>query len=294
MTNYFQTLEIPIKQGRDFDERDTRQSKPVVVINETLARRIFPNENPIGRRIIPGINDTGGTGIEREIVGVVADVSSNRLQAEQLPELYVPYPQCISFELSLLIRCRPQDAARFLAGTSRITAELNRDVVFHGSSTLEEHLDLALIQPRLDSALLAAFALIAVILTAIGVYGVVAYSVAQRRHEIGIRLALGAPTSAILRLVLGENARIIIYSGVAGVLCSLIVLWRLGLVLGYPLSNGGLITSIVALLVSGVALVACWFPARRASREDPLAAIGLRAHPTLNSSLIFLPSGKKT
>jgi putative ABC transport system permease protein len=274
--DYFHTLEVPVKEGRDFDQRDTRQSKPVVIINATLARKIFPNENPIGRRIIPGLDDSGGRAIEREIIGVVGDVTSNRLDAEQPAELYVPYAQCISFELSLLIRCRAQDGEALLAETGRIATELNNEVPFYGSSTLQEHLDLALAQPRLNSALLAAFALLAVVLTAIGVYGVVAYSVAQRRHEIGIRLVLGAPKSAILQLVLGENARVIILSVAAGSACSLLVLWRLGLYLQHSLGNTVSITSFVALLVSSVALIACWLPARRASREDPLAAMGLR------------------
>ena len=276
MPNYFHTMETPIKQGRDFDQQDTRQAKPVVIINETLARKIFPGENPIGRRIIPALDDNGGRAIEREIIAVVGDVTSNRLDAEQPAELYVPYPQCVSFELALLIRCRAEDADGLLAEAGRVAAELRSDVSFYASSTLQEHLDLALAQPRLNSALLAAFAFLAVVLTAIGIYGVVAYSVAQRRHEIGIRLALGAPKSAILRLVLGENARLIVISVLAGNLCSLLVLRRLDSFLqnslGHPLST----TSPVALLVSGVALTACWLPARRAAREDPLVAIGLR------------------
>jgi putative ABC transport system permease protein len=276
MPNYFHTMEIPIKQGRDFDQQDTRQAKPVVIINETLARKIFPGENPIGRRIIPALDDNDGKAIEREIIAVVGDVTSNRLDAEQPAELYVPYPQCVSFELALLIRCRAQDAEGLLAEAGRLAAELRSDVSFYASSTLQEHLDLALAQPRLTSALLAAFAFLAVILTAIGVYGVVAYSVAQRRHEIGIRLALGAPKSAILRLVLGENARLIVISVLAGNLCSLLVLRRLDSFLQNSLANTLSTTSFVALLVSGVALTACWLPARRAAREDPLVAIGLR------------------
>ncbi|MDQ6623496.1 MAG: ABC transporter permease [Verrucomicrobiota bacterium] len=276
LPEYFQTMKIPLAEGRYFDQRETRTSKPVVIINQTLARQIFPHENPLGHRLRPTIDDTGRRAIEREIIGVVSDVNSNRFEREPSAEIYLPYAQCVSLELALLIRSRDSDGAGLLAQTRTIAAELNKDAFFHDAGTLQEQLDLTLAAPRLNSALLSAFAIVAVVLTAVGIYGVVAYSTAQRRHEIGIRLALGAPKSAIVQLVLHENVPVICASVAAGTFCSALVLWRLGALFPHSLGNALLITALVAFLVSGVALLACWLPARRAAREDPLAAIGLR------------------
>ncbi len=275
MPDYFPTMEIPIKMGRDFDARDTRHSAPVVIINQTLADKFFPNENPIGHRIIPDLDDDGYEIPEREIIGVVGDVKSDRFGSEQPPEVYVPYPQCISLELSLLIRSK-EDPGTLLSAVGRMVDELDHDVFFYDASPLDEHLDLALAQPRLNSALLATFALVAVALTAIGVYGVMAYSVAQRRHEIGIRLALGAEPSTIFRLVLGQAARPIFFGIIAGTVASFFALSHLSRLAQHSLGNTVPTTAIVAIFVAGIAFVACWLPARRASRENPLAAIGLR------------------
>jgi putative ABC transport system permease protein len=275
MPQYFRTVEIPIKHGRDFDARDTRDATPVVIINETLARTFFPNENPIGRRIKPGLDDHGDVR-EREIIGVVGDVKADRFATEQAAEVYVPFPQCVSLELSLLIRSNGEESAALLERVRDVAAFLDKEVPFFDAGTLEEHLEMVLAQPRLNSTLLAAFALVAIVLTAIGVYGVMAYSVTQRRHEIGIRLALGAQRSAISQLVLREGTRLILYSVCAGSVVSVFALSHLGHFVQQPLGNSFRTTAFVAGLVGLVALLACWLPARRAAPQDPLAAIAQR------------------
>lgn len=273
---YFRTMGIAIEQGRDFDERDGRNTVPLTMINESLARKMFPNESALGRHLVLTLG-ANGDGLEREIVGIVGDMKSDRFSTEEPLDVYLPYPRVASLGYSLLIRSEDEKtAATLLPKARRIAKELNKNVAFYEPGTLEEYVDGVLAQPRLNSAVLAAFALIGMVLTAIGVYGVVAFSVAQRRHEIGIRLALGAEKSAILQLVFGESARIILIAVAAGTLCSLLTLSQLSLFLHHSLGHNFSITMSVALVVSSVALVACWLPAHRAAREDPLHAIGLR------------------
>ena len=276
LPDYFQTLGIAVKKGREFDARDLREDRAVVIINETSARKIFPNENPLGRRIIlPLAPDTPGP--EREIIGIVADVKSDRFSAEQPLEMYVPYPRGAAWGFSLLIRTEDGSVASTLLARVRQIAEgLHPNLAFYPSSSVEDHLDAVLAQPRLNAAVLAVFALVGVVLTAIGVYGVIGYWVACRRHEIGIRLAFGATQSAILQLLLREAAPVILFAVASGSLCSVWVLSRLRPFLQDSFSEALSITSLVALLVTTVAFVACWLPARRAAREDPLAALGSR------------------
>ncbi|MFN2476535.1 MAG: ADOP family duplicated permease [Chthoniobacterales bacterium] len=272
--DYFRTIGIALKEGREFDEGDTRNATPVAIINESLAAKVFPNENAIGRRLIHE-QWNRERALECEVIGVVGDTKADRLSADQALEVYIPYRQYPSTGFSLVIRSEEEDAT-VISRVRRIATELDSRVAFYQPSTLEQHLDGMLIQPRLNSALLAMFAIVAVVLTAIGVYGVMAFSVAQRRHEIGIRLALGAPRSAIVQLVSRESTPLILVAVVAGSLCSLLALPQLGSFLQHSSGHSYLIVAFAALVVSGTAFIACWLPARRAAREDPLHAIGFR------------------
>lgn len=272
--NCFRTMEIPLRQGRDFDERDQRDAAPVVIINEALARASFPNENPLGKRITPGTSDDG-TIPEREIIAVVADVKCDSLRREAKPEVFVPHSQCASSELALVVRgeLSPDALARALR---EIAVELEAGVAIGQPRTMESYVAAAVAQPRLNSTLLAVFAVVAVVITAIGVYGVMAYSVAQRRHEIGIRLALGAQKVAVFRLIIGQALRLIGWSVAIGSLCSFLaapVLQRFAYGAG---ADEGSTIFLVAVLISTVGLLACWLPAQRAASDDPLFAIGER------------------
>lgn len=272
--NYFRTMEVPLRQGRDFDERDQRQSTQVVIINDALARESFPNESALGKFITPGTSDDGVMP-EREIIGVVADVKCDSLGREAKPEVYLPHSQCASSELALVVRGELSREALDRA-LRNAAAQLDGAVAIDHPRTMESYIEAAVAQPRLNSTLLAAFALVAVVITAIGVYGVMAYSVAQRRHEIGLRLALGAQKTAVFRLVIGQALRLIGWSVLIGSVCSFLatpLLQRFAYGAG---ADEGSTIILVALLLSAVALLAGWLPAERAASDDPLVAIGQR------------------
>lgn len=270
---YFATMQIPMVSGRDFDERDDRNGVPTVIVNETLAREIFPGVDPIGKRIRPGFSDTTWYP-EREIVGVVADARSDALVVTPAMQAYLPHGQCSSDQMTLLLRSKlPVDD---VAQTVRETfQEVWGGAAVDEPSTMTEELRIAFAQPRLHSAVLSLFAIVALVLTAVGVYGVMAYSAAQRRHEIGIRLALGAQKLEVFRLLLGEGFRIALVSVVLGTAATMLV-GRLSGNLSLAGGNAFIATSSGAFLLITIALVACWIPAHRAANDDPLAAVGLR------------------
>ena len=273
--NYFGTLAIPVLKGRDFNERDTRDAPAVAIINESLARALFGDENPIGQRLHPKLADLGGDFIEREIVGVVQDIQSHRQSTRQTPELYVAHAQFSITDMALLVRTDAPSAvmAERLRGT---VASVDQRALFHEPGSIEDHMDASLARPRLNSAVLAVFATVGVSLAVVGMYGVLGYSVAQRRHEFGIRLALGAEKSAICRLVVWQGARLIACSLVAGLLCILAVRPFLRSFGHSSLASDFSLLAMVALVVAALALVACWLPARRAAHLDPLHALGQR------------------
>jgi predicted permease len=273
--HYFQTMEIPLVRGRDFDARDRRGAKPVTIVNETFARTVFPNENPLGKLIRPGLADGTAPPFEREIIGVVGDVQGNDLATAPTPEMYLPHPQCAGEEMTLVLRGNGTEESAY-AAIQRVLQSIDKNVPLSQSYPMEHYLAAALAQARLNSILMTIFAGVAVTLTAIGVYGVMAYTVVQRRHEIGIRLALGAQKLAVFQLILGEGMRLLGWALFAGGICT-IVLTRSFHRLEFGATNNEMITIVsVAVLLSVVGLIACWLPARRAARLDPLTALGQR------------------
>jgi hypothetical protein len=247
----------------------------VAIINESLARALFGNENPIGKRVHPKLCDDGDDYREREIVGVVQDVQSHRRSTRQTPELYILHAQFGITDMAVLVRT--DTSTNVMAERIRAAvASLDGQALFHEPGNIEQHMDASLARPRLNSAVLAVFAIVGVSLAVVGMYGVLGYSVAQRRHEIGIRLALGAERSAICRLLVVQGARLIGWSLAAGVLCSLTIRPFLrGFGASSAVSDAALLLS-VAVCVAALALVACWIPARRAANLDPLHALGQR------------------
>ena len=273
--NYFGTLGIPIVEGRDFDARDTRAGPRVAIISQSLARALFGSESAIGRRLHPKLSDDGDDYPEREIIGVARDVQSHRRSTHETPELYILHTQFAITDMALLVRT-DASAATMLERMRVAVADVDQRALFHEPGSVEDHMDASLARPRLNSTVLAVFAIVGVSLSVIGVYGVIAYSVAQRRHEIGIRLALGAVKSAICRLIVGEGARLIGWSLVVGVLCILAMRAFAGS-FGYSVEASDVwLLAVVALFLAALALVACWIPARRAARIDPLVALGQR------------------
>src|ERR1700734_128251 len=270
--NYFGTMRIPLLQGRDFTERDETKTTPVIVINEALARQFFPNENPIGKHIKPGFSTGTGEGPMREVIGVVGNVKFEDLTDEWMPESYVPYAQLSFGSMTIVVRAAkdPEGLAKPIAS---VVQSLDKDLPTYAPKTVEQYLNGTIAVPRFSTYLLAVFAGLAMILTAVGLYGVISYSVAQRTHEIGIRMALGAQSGDTLRLVVGEGIRLALF-GVGLGLVAAFGLTRLlsSLLFGVSATDPVSFAVVVAMLFA-VVLLACYIPARRAMRVDPMVAL---------------------
>ncbi len=269
---YFNTMGITLLQGRDFDARDTLQGNAVVIINETLARKHFPGQNPLGRRISPSFAiDDRGT-LAREIIGVVKDVHHASLREESGNEIYAPHSQAPFNTLTMVARTS-SDPQALIASVRREVIALDSELPVFNVRTLEETLSRSVAQPRFNTLLLAIFAGLALLLTAIGLYGVMAYSVTQRTRELGIRLALGAQRSNVLSLVIRQGMLLAgiglgVGTVVAFALTRLMESFLFGVSATDPLTFGG-----IALLLAVVALAACFIPARRATKVDPMVAL---------------------
>jgi putative ABC transport system permease protein len=264
--HYFQTMGIPILKGRDFSERDTTDGPPVIIISEALARKHFPAENPIGQMI--------NAGAQREVVGVVADVKPRGLELESKPQIYLPYaqkPTNATF-LTFTIRTAGEPLSLASAAEGEI-GKLDKDLPVANIRTMEEIVSASLQQRRLMMLLFGGFAVIAVALAAIGIYGVIGYSVAQRTHELGIRMALGAQLTDVLKLVLKEGM-VLALVGVAIGIGGAFALTRLitGLLFGVTPTDSVTFGAVAGGLLV-VALLACYIPARRATKVDPLVAL---------------------
>jgi putative ABC transport system permease protein len=274
--DYLKTIGIPLRQGRYFDEGDTLANPLVVVINETLARRDWPNENPLGRRIrlSDGADYRGEQWLT--VVGVVADAKQNGLEAAVKPEMYLPSSQVTYnyFSIPSWLVVRTTAAPLHLAeAVRRAVFAIAPDLPLSGISTMEARLAEQTAQRRFAMTLLTGFAVLSLLLAALGIYGVLSYFVAQQTSEIGVRVALGAQASDVLRLVLSRGMTPV-QAGIVLGLLSALALTRLmdKLLFGVSATDPLTFTS-VALLLTLVAFVACWIPARRATRVDPLIAL---------------------
>jgi putative ABC transport system permease protein len=271
-SDYFRAMGIRLIEGRSFSRNDGAQSAPVVIINETMARQFWPNESPLGKRITITLRLQSGQTIPREIVGVVADVRHAGLHEPSGPEMYTSHLQVPWGWTWLVVRTKVEPASMAPAVTAELRA-LDKSVPAVAARTMEERLSDSLAARRFNMLLLGGFAALAVVLAGMGIYSVMAYSVSQRRREIGVRLALGARPGAVFRLVISQGMTMAM-AGVALGLGASFALTRYLVSLLYgvkptdPLTFGG-----VAALLLGVALVACWIPARRATRVDPVVAL---------------------
>ncbi|MDQ6911584.1 MAG: ABC transporter permease [Verrucomicrobiota bacterium] len=269
---YFSTMKIPLRKGRDFDPRDKFESPGVVIVNESLVRQYFPNEDPIGKHITPQVSLDVREPIEREIVGVVGDVKAGKLTSANMPELYLPHTQASGGSMTIVARTQmePQAVLPSLRGA---VESLNKDLPLYETRTMQQYIDRAVAQPRLNMTLLIVFAGVAIVLTAVGIYGVMAYSVAQRTQEIGIRMALGAQRLDVLRLIVGQGARLVVLAMIIGVAAAFAMTRSIAsLLYGVAATDFPTLFS-VAFLLALIALLACWLPARRASGIDPITAL---------------------
>jgi putative ABC transport system permease protein len=271
--DYFRTLGIALRQGREFTARDGLYAPQVAIINEAFARRFFPDQNPLGQRINPTISADERPLPMREIIGVVADARSRNLSQAPEPEVYLHLPQCpATGSFTLLLRTRSD--AQYLTGFVReAVAKLDRQVPLSQVRTFDYYLSETLARPRFNSLLLGVFAGVALLLMVIGLYGVIAYSVTQRTPEIGVRLALGARGGDIFKLIIGQGLKLVLLGIVLGLGGALaLTRWLSSLLFGVS-AHDPLTFSVIALLLMVVALLACFVPARRATRVDPLVAL---------------------
>jgi putative ABC transport system permease protein len=272
-TDYFKTMGIPVRQGRIFDERDRYDSAPVVIVNERFAQKYFPGEDVIGKRIQPGFSADETGDKMREIVGVVGNVKHLSLRNEDSPEMYLPRTQIPFGISSLVIRTTVSNPNAITNSLRKELAAMDPTIPLTSVRVFDEYISRSLARPRFNTLLLSIFAGTALLLTAIGIYGVLAYSVAQRTSEIGIRIALGAGKSSIFRLIVGQAMTLVGISlalGLAGAFAATRLLNSL--LFGVGASDPATFAGIV-LLVSAVAFIAAWVPARRATRVDPIIAL---------------------
>jgi predicted permease len=270
---YFRALGVPLLRGRFFDDSDRSRSDPILIINDVMARRYFPGQDPVGQRIKTG--DLNPNSPWETIVGVVADVKYSGLDGPPEPTLYAPFFQgywpIFSREMFLVVRAN---------GTSGTTSpeiraaiqglDHNLPVELH---TMNDLLADSVAQPRFRTLLIGIFAALALILAAVGIFGVMAFLVSRRTQEIGVRIALGASRADVLRMVLGEGSRVAL-AGVAIGLAEAFALSRLIKSLLFEVQPSDPLTFVaVPLLVMAVALMACYIPARRATRVDPMVAL---------------------
>jgi len=270
--NYFQTLRVPIRRGRAFTERDDRTAPPVAIVSEGFAKQYFPGEDPIGKRITPNGSVDPGKPPVREIIGVVADMHLISLRLPPKPQIYIPHQQFATQTMSIFVRSQMGEAA-LMSTLRQAVNEIDKDVPVYRVRTLPDYLSQSIAQPRLNAMLVGLFALIALLLAAAGIFGVMSYSVTQRTQEIGIRLALGAQRYDVLRLVVLQGMRFVC----AGVVLGLIGVFacsRLLQSLLFGIGASDLRTMFaVTLILIAVAFIACLLPARRATLVDPVKAL---------------------
>lgn len=276
--NYFATMGIPVLRGRAFNPEDRAGSQPVAIISEEAAKKLWAGDDPIGKRVevlwTPGM---------ATIVGIVGDVDDGPLGTTPIPHVYVPFLQLsdgaledklvdIARSMNLAVRTSTNPNSITAAVTAQIHA-VDPDIPVAHIATMDQQLESSVAGPKFNASLLEVFATVALFLAAIGIYGLLAYTVVQQTREIGIRLALGAQSRDVMRLVLGQGAKLAIFGVGIGVVAAFL-LTRLMTSLLYGISASDPLTfAAVSVILVGVALLACYIPARRAMRVDPMVAL---------------------
>jgi len=267
---YFRTLGIPLRRGRDFSDHDDTKSPRVVVVDEAAARRLWPGEDPLGKRITFSDSAEGATWLS--VVGVVGDIKDTALDREPMIHVYRPYAQQAIPGMFVALRTASSPAA-ILPAVRRELRLLDPEQPLYAVQTMQGYVEDSLAQPRLRFILIGLFASVALLLSALGVYGVISYAVGQRIQEIGIRMALGARKSDVVRLVVGQGLPLVLLGAGIGLFAALGLTRVLGsLLYGVTAHDPGTFAAVSVLLVL-VALAACYLPARRAASVDPLAAL---------------------
>jgi predicted permease len=267
--NYFNAMKIPLTRGRLFTEQEATEERHVVIVNETFVRKNFPGEDPLGKRVTINMKDENAP---TEIIGVVADTKHLALNGESEAMAYWPHPELVYHSMTLVIRTRGE-ATNLAAGARNIIHTLDPQQPIGEVTTMDRLLSKSIASSRFNTVLLMVFALVALVLAAVGTYGVMSYAVTQRTHEFGIRMALGAGAADVLGLVLRRGMTLALVGllfGVAGAFA----LTRLMTTLLFEVKPTDAITfAVVSLSLIVVALLACYIPARRATKISPLVAL---------------------
>jgi putative ABC transport system permease protein len=263
--DYFNAMGIPLRAGRFFNDRDAKGSQPVAIIDETLARREFPSENPVGKHI-------AFWNTSNEIVGVVGAAKYDG-PYEHGEHIYLSYLQVNWWSMSLRVRAQSGDPTKLAAPIRAELAAIDKNQPIHSFKALEALVSEQIAPQRFTTALMAGFAALAALLAAIGIYGVMSYTVAERTREIGVRMALGAQTGNLMRMILGRGMALAVAGAMIGLGTSF-ALTRLMSDLLFGVQAADLLTLVaITLLLLAVALVSCFIPARRATKVDPLVAL---------------------
>ncbi|HKS27515.1 MAG TPA: ABC transporter permease [Pyrinomonadaceae bacterium] len=270
-SDYFKTMSIPLVKGRYFTEGDTAASPNVVIIDEELARKFFPNEEPVGRRITYD-DPTSPDAKWREIVGVVGHVKSRGLEGETRPQFYFPYHQVTQAAMYLVVQTQAEPAS--MAGSVRgAIQKVDKDLPVFRVTTMERLVAESLAQRRFATFLLGVFASVALVLAVVGLYGVMSYSVTQRTREIGLRMALGASARDVLKMVVGQGMMLVVIGLGIGLVASFLLTRVMSSILFDISATDPLTFILISLLLVTVAFLASYIPARRAMRVDPMTAL---------------------
>ena len=272
---FFRTMGIPIVAGRDFNERDTATAPKVGILSESLARKAFPGENPIGKRFLAHFHPKEGEpGDLIEVVGICGDTLYWSLKQGPVGMFYQPYQQTPNLDFGATYEVRTSLRPESIASSLRAAVQsIDPDLPLQDIRTQQEQIDASMQQERIMAALTASFGVLALVLACVGVYGMMAYSVAQRTNEIGIRMALGSLPRQVRTMVLTE-AGWVSFAGIAFGIGATLLLGRLVKALLYGTQpNDPLVISGSALLLATIGLAASWIPARRASSIEPMQAL---------------------
>jgi putative ABC transport system permease protein len=268
-SDYFKALGIQILSGRSFTSADKTGTPRVVLINETLRRRFFPGDDPIGKRLNLSIGEADWT----QIIGVVGDVKYNGMADEVQPAIYQPTTQEPVWDASLVFKTNLANPLSLAPAVRNELKKLDPDLPITRVATMEQRLSDAVSEPRFRTTLIALFAVVALLLACVGIYGVISYSVTQRTHEIGIRMALGARTGDVLRMVIRQAVVLAVVGVTIGLAASFAITRLMSNLLFGVTAQDPLIFVATALVLTTTALIASYLPARRAARVDPLVAL---------------------
>ena len=266
-------MATPLLGGRVFNSHDTKDSPPVVIVNDAFAAKFFPDGRALGQQITLDSLEDGKPAAPKEIIGIVGGSRHESLAIQPLPEFYIPAAQDPERRMDVVIRTGAVDPVGLQASLRNIVHEFDKDLFIPNLEPLKKRIGVTLAQPRFNMMLLGAFAGVAMVLAAIGIYGVIAYTVAQLTKEIGIRMALGAQKIDMLTMIFRQSFAVIGIGLIVGIFGALAVT-RLMSSLLYGVSAHDLsIYAIVTIVLSGAALIATYFPARRAMTVDPMVAL---------------------